>query len=161
MATANQLDMIQRIIRTHNIPEGDVLLTVGSYESLSDEQAKKVICSLADGKFGGIASPNQHNNTLTPRQHQKIYWLAERLYGPTFISDVRAFMRQIYSEEVWVQDLTCRRATRIIAELDRKLDPHYGRLDNGTVEESPEKGGEGDGEGYGEDAGEKEPAQVG
>ena len=119
MATENQIDMIRRICRTHQIDVDGVTQTTGPLEGLTDERAKMTICALADGDFGGITGVRQRDGRCTARQVTTLYRLAYEVLDAPLMDSTWAFIRRYYPDVANVTSLTCRQATRIIVEMDR------------------------------------------
>ncbi|MBU2051362.1 MAG: hypothetical protein KKH61_20635 [Gammaproteobacteria bacterium] len=119
MATENQIDMIRRICRTHLINLNDVVGVAGPLEGMSADQAKKTICALADGDFGGLTMRRSPDGRCTARQITTLYKLAYEALDPPLMPTTWAFIQRYYPEAENVTSLNCRQATRIIVELDR------------------------------------------
>ena len=118
MATASQVDMIHRLCRTHLIREEPVEAAVGPIENLSEDQAKRLICALADGEFGGLSHPSRDDGRVTDQQQWALYTRAQGVLDYPLREGILAFGKQHYPGIEWISDLTCRQAARLIVELD-------------------------------------------
>lgn len=154
-ATQAQVDLIERVIRTHRAGLADVIRTVGPFPSLSRDEADKVLCGLADGEFGGISSPQRDNRKITPGQTAQIYRLAWEVWGRNVMRQALIFARRIYPRTDLIASLTCRQAARVIVELDRLKEGRQRDVE-GTGKADGQEGREIRGERGGKGAGEED-----
>lgn len=121
MATPNQLDAIQRVIRTHRISEQDAVVCAGKpFAALTEDQANKLLLSLSRGELGGISAP-ACTDTATEEQSQEIYTLAWQIWTEDVMGQALIFINRLYPQHqvASVAALPKERATRVIVELDR------------------------------------------
>lgn len=132
-ASANMIDAIERLMSTHQIPREDVVRTVGDIAELTEDRAKTLLMSLADGEFGGITRGALPPEQIHPVQFAVIYGIASQVWGQGFMPPLREFLRGVYPEVPEVRTLSRRQAARVIIELDRKRERRHSHAETAAV----------------------------
>lgn len=123
IATPNQIDAIERIIKTHQVDRATLVNATGPIENLTKDQANALLMALADGECGGITMGEVLNpDRIHPVQFAVLYSLATQIYEHRFVGPVCAIIQGIYPEITTIDGLNKRQAARIIVELDRLIE---------------------------------------